>query len=117
MALVKENFYWPKLERDINRHIQRCETCHLAKSKSQNTRLYMPLPVSDAPWEDVSMDFVLGLSRTQRQNNSIMVVVDRFSKIAHFIPCQKTNDVVQVVESYFKKIVHLHGIPKTITSD
>ena len=117
VALVKENFYWPKLERDINRHIQRCRTCHLAKSKSQNTGLYMPLPVPDAPWEDVSMDFILGLPRTQRQKDSIMVVVDRFSKMAHFIPCQKTNDVVQVAESYFKEIVRLHGIPKTITSD
>jgi hypothetical protein len=46
-----------------------------------------------------------------------MVVVVRFSKMAHFIPCQKTNNVVQVVDLYFKEIVRLHGIPKTITSD
>lgn len=117
VALVKETFYWPRMERDINRHIQRCRICHLAKSKRQNTGLYMPLPVPESPWEDVTMDFILGLPRTQRQKDSIMVVVDRFSKMAHFIPCQKTNDAVQVADLYFKEIVRLHGIPKTITSD
>nr|KYP46036.1 Transposon Ty3-G Gag-Pol polyprotein [Cajanus cajan] len=61
VALIKEKFYWPKLERDVIHHIQRCRICHLANSKGQNTGLYLPLPVPVAPWEDVSMDFVLGL--------------------------------------------------------
>ena len=117
VALIKENFYWPKLEKDVVRHIQRCRICHLAKTKGQNTGLYLPLPVPAAPWEDVSMDFVLGLPQTQRKKDSVMVVVDRFSKMAHFIPCQKTNDAVHIADLYFKEIVRLHGIPKTITSD
>ncbi|GKV29618.1 hypothetical protein SLEP1_g38525 [Rubroshorea leprosula] len=117
LALVKESFYWPKLEQNVIRHIQRCKVCHQAKTINQNTGLYLPLPIPTSPWEDVSMDFVLGLPRTQRSKDSIIVVVDRFSKMAHFIACQKTNDASLIAELYFREIVRLHGVPKTITLD
>jgi hypothetical protein len=103
--------------KDVNHYILRCRTCHLAKIKSQNSGLYTPLPVPNAPWEDVSMDFVMGLPRTQRSKDSIMVVVDRFSQMAHFVPCAKTMDASNIVDLYFKEIVMLHDIPNTITSD
>src|SRR2546430_5026138 len=117
LSIIRENFYWPKMERDVMRHIARCRTCHIAKSHGSNTGLYTPLPTPKAPWQDISLDFVVGLYRTQRNKDSVMVVVDRFSKMAHFILCNKTLDASNVADLYFREIVRLHGIPITMTSD
>jgi hypothetical protein len=101
---LASHFFWPKMRRDVGRFVARCTTCQKAKSGLNPHGLYMPLSVSSTPWVDISMDFVLGLPRTKRGRDIIFVVVDRFSKMAHFIPCHKSDDAVHIADLFFKEL-------------
>jgi len=89
LYLLKGKFFWPHMRRDVQRHCFRCISCLKAKFKTMPHGLYTPLRIASVPWEDISMDFILGLPRTARGFDSIFVVVDRFSKMAHFIHATK----------------------------
>ncbi|XP_038680948.1 uncharacterized protein LOC119981878 [Tripterygium wilfordii] len=117
LQLIGDRYFWPSLRKEVARFVESCRTCQLAKGSAMNAGLYLPLPILDGPWSCVSMDFVLGLPRTQRSHNSIFVVVHRFSKMAHFIAYRKTMDVVHVAQLNFHDVYHYHRLPLSIMSD
>jgi hypothetical protein len=76
-----------------------------------------PLSIPTWKWDDISMNFIVGLPLTARKKDSIWVIVDRLTKTAHFIAVHTTYSVQQYAELYIDQIVRLHGIPKTIISN
>jgi hypothetical protein len=95
-----------------------CDTCHRVKAKHQRpVRLLQPLKIPEWKWEEIGMDFIVGLPRTQAGYDSIWVIVDHFTKVAHFILVKTTYSGAKLAELYMSRIVCLHGVPKKIVSD
>ena len=117
MKLVTDSYFWPTMRKEITKFVERCHICQVSQGTTTNVGIYMPLPIPDQPWIHVSMDFILGLPRTQQGNDSIFAVVDRFSKMTHFIACKKNSDAINVAQLYFREIYHLHGLPQSIVSN
>lgn len=116
-TLVKEIYFWPGIDKHVGIFFEFYRVCEFARGIRESTILYTPLLVPENPSEDVSMDFVLRLPRTQRKHDRLIVVVDRFSKMAHYIACKKTSDVAKVGILFVTQVVRLHVLPMIITSN
>jgi hypothetical protein len=79
--------------------------------------LLQPLPIPEWKWEVVTMDFIMGLPQIGKLHDSIMVVVDKLTKAAHFIPLKNTHKETYVADIFIKEVARLHRIPKTIMSN
>ena len=106
------------MKRDVAAHVDLCDICQRVKAVHQRPAgLLQPLPIPVWKWEEISMDFIVGLPRTQDGYDSIWVIVDRLTKTAHFIPVRTIYTSAKLAELYMSRIVCLHGVPKKIVFD
>jgi hypothetical protein len=101
----------------LREYVKSCDTC--ARSKAPRHRpfgLLQPLSIPSRPWGSIAMDFITDLP-TVRTKNSILVVVDRLTKMAHFTPCSKSITAEEIAQLILDGIVRLHGLPEEIVSD
>eukprot|EP00253_Pinus_taeda_P009047 PITA_09047 len=106
------------MKKNIVEYLSQCLECQQIKAEHQHPPgLLQPLPVPEWKWEFISMDFITGLPKTKRNNDSIFVVVDKLSKAAHFIPVQSTYRAAQIAHIFMQNIFRLHGLLKNIISD
>jgi hypothetical protein len=111
---IKHLFAWPRMKNQIRTFVANCSVCQQAKSERvPYPGLLEPLAVPNGSWQVVTMDFITGLPKSSRYD-CIMVVVDKFSKYAHFIPFAHPFTTLSVATAYMKDIYRLHSLPETI---
>lgn len=117
VELLRQKFWWPTLERDTREFVAACSICARNKNSSRpSSGLLQPLPVPHRPWSHIAVDFVTGLPSSQG-NTTILTIVDRFSKAAHFVALAKLPSARETTELLITHVFRLHGIPVDIVSD
>jgi hypothetical protein len=115
---LKQHYWWTKMKIEIARYVAKCDTCRRVKAIHMKTAgPLQSLPNPTWKCEDISMDFIVGLPRTTKGFDSIWVIIDRLTKIAHFLPVKTYNPIITYAQIYIACILSLHEIPKTIVLD
>jgi hypothetical protein len=118
VPVVKGRFWLSNMKQDIIEYFALCDVCNRVKAEHQKPAgLLQPLPIPEWKWDNAGMDFITGFPRTRSGYDSIWVVVDRLTKVAHFIPVKTTYTSARLAKIYMNRIVCLHGVPKSIVSD
>ena len=100
------------MKREIAQFVAECDVCRCIKAEHQRPAgTLQPLPIPEWKWDKVSMDFITGFPKTQKGNDAIFVVIDRLSKVAHFLPVRESITASQLADLYVSRIVSLHGVP------
>nr|CAH67280.1 OSIGBa0111L12.7 [Oryza sativa] len=114
---IKSLFSWPHMKDTIQQQLNACSICLQSKpDRAKYPGLLQPLPVPDGAWQIISMDFIEGLPRSNKQD-CILVVVDKFSKYAHFMTLSHPFSAMDVAKVFMLNVYELHGLPQAIISD
>lgn len=114
---ISRDFYWQGMHKHIKEFVATCMTCQRNEVEHlKPAGLLQPLPIPQHVWSYISMDFIEGLPYSQGKN-VIFVVVDRFSKYAHFVPLSHPYTAPTVAHVFFDNIFKLHGLPESIVCD
>lgn len=115
---LRRHFWWNNMRRNVADYVSKCFTCQQVKAEHQRPPgTLQPLPIPEWKWSGISMDFIVGLPRSNRGSDSIWVIVDRLTKSAHFVPVKTTYSAPTLARIFIRDIVRLHGVPDTIVSD
>ena len=115
---LKQKYWWNGMKAYIAQFVAHCDTCQRIKAEHQKPAgLLQPLPIPVWKWDEIGMDFVVGLPKTRKGNNSIWVIVDRLTKVAHYLPVRTNYGGGKLAQLYVDNIVKLHGVPSRIVSD
>ncbi|CAI7839489.1 unnamed protein product [Closterium sp. NIES-54] len=111
-------YYWPELLTDLQHHVGSCHTCQVMKSsRKRKAGQLQPIPPPERAWQQVTMDFVTGLPSNPGGDDAVMFVVDRLTKMAHFVACKKSISAEETARLFIATVVRLHGILAAIISD
>ena len=109
---LKERFWWTVMKKDIVEYVAICDVCQRVKAEHQKPAgLLQPMPIPEWKWDKLGMDFITGLPRTKSGYDSIWVVVDLLTKVAHFIPVKTTYTSVKLAKIYLTRIVCEGNMP------
>ena len=118
IELVRQNFFWPEMEKFIEDYVRSCPECQRNKAaRHAHYGLLQPLELAYRPWDSISMDFIIQLPVSDGCL-SVWVIVDRFSKMAHFIPLKDGEKrATNLVKIFLKEVWRFHGLPSNTVSD
>ena len=115
---LRQRFWWTRMKREIAKFVAECDVCRRVKAEHQRPAgLLQPLPIPEWKWDSIGMDFITGLPTSPKKKDAIWVVIDRLTKVAHFLPVNIAFNASLLADLYISRIVCLHGVPKTIVSD